>query len=65
MAENIGSQTRYVHNANRSAVGDSAIMPRVINPLPMPAGAAVPVRAPQSQRVPPVEPAQPVAAQAG
>jgi hypothetical protein len=41
----------------------SLIMPRVVNPLPMPPGAAVPARAPQSQRVPAQEPAQPAAAQ--
>lgn len=46
-----------------SAAKDSQIMPRVINPLPMPTGAAVPVRAPQSQPIPQTRPAQPVAAQ--
>jgi hypothetical protein len=43
----------------------SLIMPRVVNPLPMPAGAAVP-RTPQTQRpahIPQAEPAQPAAAQ--
>ncbi len=42
---------------------DSQIMPRVINPLPMPAGAAVPARAPQSQPIPQTKPARPTAAQ--
>lgn len=37
----------------------SLIMPRAVNPLPMPTGAAVPARAPQSQPTP----AQPAAAQ--
>ena len=42
----------------------SLIMPRVVNPLPMPAGAAVPARAPQKQPLAtPAEPAQPAAAQ--
>jgi hypothetical protein len=48
---------------NNSAVKDSQIMPRVINPLPMPAGAAVPARAPQSQPIPQTKPAWPTAAQ--
>jgi len=43
---------------------DSLIMPRVVNTVPMPAGAAIP-RAPQSQPapIPQAEPAQPAAAQ--
>jgi len=42
----------------------SLIMPRAVNPLPMPAGAVVP-RAPQSQTasIPQVEPAKPAEAQ--
>lgn len=40
----------------------SRIMPRVVNPLPMPAGAAIP-RSPQSHPIPQAEPAQPAAAQ--
>jgi hypothetical protein len=53
------------HFSNSVNYGESLIMPRVINPLPMPAGAAVPARPPQSQPtpIPQAEPAQPAAAQ--
>jgi hypothetical protein len=51
--------------SNSGTFGESLIMPRVVNPLPMPAGAAVPARAPQAQPIPalPAQPAQPAAAQ--
>jgi hypothetical protein len=50
---------------NISLAQDSQIMPRVVNPLPMPAGAAIPARGPQPQpaRIPQSQPAQPAAAQ--
>jgi hypothetical protein len=38
--------------SGRMFAQDSQIIPRVINPLPMPAGAAVPARAPQPQAAP-------------
>ena len=49
--------------ADFSDLQKSLIMPRAVNPLPMPAGAAVPARAPQSQPAsPPAEPSHPAAA---
>jgi len=48
--------------SDRALAMDSQVMPRLVINIPMPAGAAVPARAPQSQP-PQAPPAQPAAAQ--
>jgi hypothetical protein len=51
--------------SDRTLAMDSQIMPRLVINIPMPPGAAVPARSPQSQpaQIPQAEPAQPAAAQ--
>ncbi len=48
---------------NRVSRALTFTMPRFEINIPMPAGAAIPARSPQSQTVPPQDPAQPSAAQ--
>jgi hypothetical protein len=58
------AEKQFARTVDFADLEKSFIMPRVVNPLPMPAGAAIP-RAPQSQpaSIPQVQPAQPAAAQ--
>jgi hypothetical protein len=51
------------NDGTRGHTFDSQIMPRLEIKIPMPPGAAIPARAPQSQPAPPqAEPARPAAA---
>jgi len=63
MTENTSLHARFTRSLNTCLTRDSAIMPRVVNPLPMPTGAAVPARSSYTPQIPPAEPAQPAASQ--
>jgi hypothetical protein len=58
------AEKQFARTVDFADLEKSFIMPRVVNPLPMPSGAAVP-RAPQSQSAPisQAEPGQPAAEQ--
>jgi hypothetical protein len=57
------AEEQFTKIANTGDLARSLVMPRLVINIPMPAGAAVPARAPQSQPVPQAEPVQPAAAQ--